>query len=119
MQHLALELAALLQALNAALYYFFFRSVRPPQEISADTCGAALSHPADAGAVKRPAVRGFASLRGQARRVIPGLRRGVRRGQIRCRFGGAALLETSGLEQIAKHRANRGDDHDTEQKHWD
>jgi predicted MFS family arabinose efflux permease len=34
---LPLELAALLQALNAALYYFFFRAVRPPEEISADT----------------------------------------------------------------------------------
>jgi MFS family permease len=34
---LPLEAAALLQALNATLYYFFFRSVRPPEEISADT----------------------------------------------------------------------------------
>ncbi len=34
---LPLELAALLQALNATLYYFFFRAVRPPEEISADT----------------------------------------------------------------------------------
>jgi predicted MFS family arabinose efflux permease len=30
-----LELAALLQAINAALYYFFFRNVRPPEEIIA------------------------------------------------------------------------------------
>jgi MFS family permease len=28
-----LELAALLQGINAALYYFFFRDVRPPEEI--------------------------------------------------------------------------------------
>jgi len=34
---LPLELAALLQGVNAALYYFFFRAVRPPGEISADT----------------------------------------------------------------------------------
>jgi MFS family permease len=34
---LPLEVAALLQALNATLYYFFFRAVRPPEEISADT----------------------------------------------------------------------------------
>jgi MFS family permease len=34
---LPLEIAALLQALNAALYYFFFNAVRPPEEISADT----------------------------------------------------------------------------------
>jgi len=34
---LPLELAALLQGVNAALYYFFFRAVRPPEEISADT----------------------------------------------------------------------------------
>ena len=33
----ALEIAALLQALNAILYYFFFRAVRPPEEISAGT----------------------------------------------------------------------------------
>jgi MFS family permease len=32
---LPLEIAALLQALNAALYYFFFSAVRPPEEISA------------------------------------------------------------------------------------
>lgn len=32
---LPLELAALLQALNAALYYLFFREVRPPEEIGA------------------------------------------------------------------------------------
>jgi MFS family permease len=41
MQEAALELplalAALLQALNAVLYHFFFRAVRPPEEISADT----------------------------------------------------------------------------------
>ena len=34
---LPLELAALLQAINATLYYFFFRAVLPPEEISADT----------------------------------------------------------------------------------
>lgn len=34
---LPLEIAALLQVLNATLYYFFFRAVRPPEEISADT----------------------------------------------------------------------------------
>jgi MFS family permease len=34
---LPLEVAALLQALNAVLYYFFFRAVRPPEENSADT----------------------------------------------------------------------------------
>jgi hypothetical protein len=34
---LPLEIAAVLQALNATLYYLFFRSVRPPEEISADT----------------------------------------------------------------------------------
>ena len=34
---LPLELAALLQAINAALYYFFFRAVQPPEEINADT----------------------------------------------------------------------------------
>ena len=33
---LPLELAALLQALNAALYYLFFHAVRPPEEISTD-----------------------------------------------------------------------------------
>ena len=37
MQHLwlemPLELAATLQGINAALYYFFFRNVRPPEEI--------------------------------------------------------------------------------------
>jgi MFS family permease len=41
MQEAALELplalAALLQALNAVLYHCFFRAVRPPEEISADT----------------------------------------------------------------------------------
>ncbi len=41
MQHAALELpleiAAALQAVNSVLYYFFFRAVRPPEEISADT----------------------------------------------------------------------------------
>lgn len=41
MQEVALELplilAALLQAVNAVLYHFFFRAVRPPEEISADT----------------------------------------------------------------------------------
>ena len=36
---LPLEIAALLQALNAILYYFFFRAVRPPEEISAGTGG--------------------------------------------------------------------------------
>jgi hypothetical protein len=40
MQQVALELplalAALLQALNAALYYLFFHAVRPPEEISTD-----------------------------------------------------------------------------------
>jgi MFS family permease len=34
---LPLELAALLQAINAALYYLFFHAVLPPEEISADT----------------------------------------------------------------------------------
>jgi len=34
---LPLELAALLQALNAALYYFFFHAVVPPEEIGANT----------------------------------------------------------------------------------
>ncbi len=34
---LPLEVAALLQAINATLYYFFFRAVRPPEEIIADT----------------------------------------------------------------------------------
>jgi MFS family permease len=32
---LPLEIAALLQGLNATLYYFFFRNVRPPEEIIA------------------------------------------------------------------------------------
>lgn len=32
---LPLVLAALLQGLNAALYYFFFRNVRPPEELNA------------------------------------------------------------------------------------
>jgi hypothetical protein len=36
---LPLEIAELLQALNAILYYFFFRTVRPPEEISAGTDG--------------------------------------------------------------------------------
>jgi len=34
---LPLEIAAALQAVNALLYYLFFRAVRPPEEISADT----------------------------------------------------------------------------------
>lgn len=34
---LPLEMAALLQAINAMLRYFLFRSLRPPEEISADT----------------------------------------------------------------------------------
>ena len=41
MREVALELpsepAPLLQALNATLYYFFFRAVRPPEEINTDT----------------------------------------------------------------------------------
>ena len=36
---LPLEVAALLQAINATLYYFFFRAVRPPEEINADIGG--------------------------------------------------------------------------------